>query len=248
MLAVTELTDAVAEYLSLDLHLLALKGKRPNPRYHSVNEDGVGWSWERSIWGVPESDEERSALDEVFTHPSTTGVAILIPQHVYVADVDTDEAAALFEEYAGGVPETRTAKTPHGLHFWFLAPGAMSNVWLGGRTLLLKGFGGYVVAPPSRNEEGEQYAWLGDWHIIDWLPDNFSSPLAARDALTVENPVTPQIEPYVKVICLPGKRFYTKRVWPIEGLCRAIEEAPDGNQNNLALVGGQDGGGRRRAV
>ena len=101
--SVNDLTEAALGYLRLEMHLLALTEKRPNPRYHSKGEDDeVGWSWDKSIHGWPETDADLHALEEVFTHPSTTGVAILIPMHVLVADVDTEEAAVLFAELAGG--------------------------------------------------------------------------------------------------------------------------------------------------
>lgn len=227
----SELLDASIEYLGMGFHLLPLHGKRPVAQH---------WSWDDSVHGEVETDEDRAKLAEVFDDPYVTGVAILIPQHVLVADIDTDEAADLFIEYAGGVPNTRTAQTKNGLHLWFLAPGAESSIWLGDRVLLFKGFGGYVVAPPSRHftddtvtEQDGVYTWIGDdWRVIDWLPDGFERPMRAREVMSQHAP-PPVIEPFPVVVGLGDKRWRFELHWPIDGLCRAIEEAPDGNQNNM---------------
>jgi hypothetical protein len=225
----TDLVEPAIEYLIRGHHLLALSQKRPHPRYHA------GWSWDESIHGVPENGDEAAALDRVFSDPTVTGLAILIPQHVLVADVDTEEAAALFMELVGEMPETVTAKTTKGLHVWFAAPGATSNLWLGGRTLLFKGFGGYVAAPPSRHfdSNGVQdgvYTWLRPFDSgIDFLPDRIAALIAARDAQKAIEPVWESTSRQVMVVDWP--KLYP--AWDIEGLCRAIREAPDGNQNNM---------------
>src|SRR3990172_5705138 len=155
----TPLTEAAAEYVGAGLHVLALTRKRPNGRFHEE------WSYENSIHGTIQSDADIEGLEAVFGHASTTGVAILIPPAVLVADVDTEEAAALFLELAAGLPDTPVGKTPNGLHVWYHVPAADGTVWLGGRTLLFKGMGGYVAAPPSRHfdEDGKEdcvYTWI----------------------------------------------------------------------------------------
>lgn len=238
-----DLTVAALDYLRRGHHLLALHEKRPNPVYHAKPDDDTpGWSWDRSIHGVPETPEEQAALAAVFEDPSTTGVAILIPPHYLVADIDTEEAAALFTQLVENPPmtddfrlETVTAKTPQGLHVWFYAPGADSNRWLGGRTLLFKGFGGYVAAPPSAHfgADGHQdgvYTWMRDFDTgMDDLPAGIEERMKFESALTsLESPRTGQTGSFVVVnwpFLYPG--------WHLEGLCRAIREAPDGNQNNM---------------
>jgi hypothetical protein len=231
-----ELTAAALEYLALGHHLLALTGKRPNPRYHGKDADGNGgWSWDMSIHGVPETGEECAALEAVFEDPTTSGVAILIPEHVLVADVDTEDAAALFMELAGEMPETVTAKTTKGLHVWFWSPGADASRWLGGRSLLFKGFGGYVAAPPSAHldEKGVQdgvYTWLRPFDTgIDGLPAGIEARMRFERALDATQPVKTGDTGRFMVVNWP--KLYPS--YHIEGLCRAIKEAPDGNQNNM---------------
>lgn len=250
-----ELTQAALGYLGAGYHLLALHEKRPNTRYHGRTEDEeVGWSWEKSIHGVPETPEEIEALDEVFTHPSTTGIALLIPEHVLVADIDTEPAAALFAEMVPEVPETVLARTPKGLHIWFLAPGADASVWLGGRTLLFKGFGGYVAAPPSDhfNAEGEidgVYTWLrGPETGMGWLPDALGEALKQQRALDARTPAKTTSNARDFAVPVDADGHWTRKGWGqshMEGLVKAIIEAPDGNQNNViawaALVAQEEG-------
>jgi hypothetical protein len=237
----TELSEAALAYLGQGLHLLALSGKRPNPRYHSKGEDDeVGWSWDKSIHGEPETAEDVRGLIEVFDHPSTTGIAILIPEHVLVADVDTEEAAALLEELAPGPIETVAAETTKGYHLWYAADGADRSVWLGGRTLLFKGFGGYVAVPPSRhfNEKHEQdgvYTWitpLGE--PMRSLPAGIEEAISITRALTGGETVYQRDEPRYTVVTLKeGGGFTLHKEWNLEGLRQAIIKAPDGNQNNM---------------
>jgi len=238
---VNDLADAALAYLDAGLHLLALRGKRPNIRFHPT------WDWDNSIHGVPENDADMHALEEVFDCPTTTGVAILIPQNVLVADVDTEEAAVLLMQLAGSLPDTRTGRTPNGLHLWFLSPGADANVWIGGRTLLFKGFGGYVVAPPSDHFDAHGnldgvYTWIGDWGPIDWLPEGVEERLKFTRAMKNVKPVKIaadlsgefiQVEFTTDASGMPDGKWRLWKRWHIEGLCKAIIDAPDGNQNNV---------------
>lgn len=233
-----DLTIAAVAYLAEGFHLLALKGKRPNPNLHA------SWDWENSIHGLPESPEDEAALDRAFDYflSGTTGVGILIPQHVLVADIDTEEAAALYMDLAGALPETRVSKTPNGLHVWFVAPGADQSVWLGGRTLLFKGFGGYVAAPPSRHfdEAGHEdgvYTWVGEWAgPYDFLPERVERAIRdtrAMDRLDSAYKDVPRERNLVPIMVdgsWTGKGY---GVTDITGLCKAIINAPDGNQNSV---------------
>lgn len=239
----SELTDAALDYLSRGLHLLALTEKRPNPRYHGKDDEGNGgWSWDLSIHGYPEKDADLHALAEVFDHESTTGVALLIPEHFLVADIDTDEAASLFLDLAGDVPETVVAKTPNGLHAWYLAPGAAGSRWVGERTLLFKGLGGYVAAPPSRHfdrnhvEDG-RYEWISDFDAgIADLPDGIAAYFRARNALEMTQSVHTEPSGRLMVVPMGPDGRWTRQGWSswhLEGLCRAIRDAKDGNQNNM---------------
>jgi hypothetical protein len=245
----------VLDYLAQGHHLLALAGKRPNNRYHAKpSDEEAGWSWEKSIHGMPETPEEMAALDAIFDDPTTTGVAILIPEGKLVADLDTDAAADLFIEL-GGMVETRRVKTPNGWHLWFDVPGANKSVWLGGRTLLFKGFGGYVAAPPSRHfdkdgvEDGV-YTWVGDQHDpMALLPTRIGDMIRVVHALDA---MKPEREPAGPTLALDldadGHWLWTGHAaFNIRGLADAVRSAPEGNRNNMlawaALTAAEEGVG-----
>lgn len=233
----TTLSEAAFAYLDAGYHLLALHHKRPNDVFHEQ------WDYQNSIHGHPETDEDRQGVERVFTHRSTTGIALLIPENVLVADIDSEAAAELYMSLAGALPETAVAKTKNGLHAWFLAPGADGSMWLGNRVLLFKGFGGYVAAPPSKHfdERGVEdgvYTWLEHPDAgIDWLPPKIDALLKERRTLgTFEKPdlFGTAERAYIEVEFYDGGWRLWKR-WDIKGLCQAIIDAPDGNQNNVIL-------------
>jgi len=245
----TILLDAALEYLAAGLHILALTEKRPNALVH-----GDSWSWEDSFWGTP-TGTDLAKLTASFTGRGTTGIAILIPQGLYVADVDSERAANLLLE-CGFAADTDTiaAQTKNGIHVWLWDPEADRNRWLGdgvepnpGRTLLFKGFGGYVVAPPSAHfdSNGQQdgtYAWIGplveDGHLV--MPDILPAEARRRfhrqdvwDDIRAEGrePVSHfTMEPVEGVSWWLWEKKWT---YNIEGLKQAIICAPDGNQNNV---------------
>ena len=235
---------AAADYLRSGYRLLALRGKRPNPVFHEE------WSWDRSVRGDPTGHE--ADIEAIFDHPSTTGIAILIPENVLVADIDTEEAAALFKDLAGDPKDTAIGRTVNGIHVWYVAPGEAASRWLGGRTLLFKGFGGYVAVEPSKHfaedgtEDGE-YRWLTPPEQgYDFLPEGIAAMLKA-DAL--RDAMKPEAESDFMSIQLQLKDGkWTGEMWPtwnMDGLVRVIRDAAEGNQNNIihwAACTARDGG------
>jgi hypothetical protein len=241
-----DLLQPALDYLAAGLHILALTGKKPNMRVH-----GEHWSWEDSFWGTPEGTQE-AKLTQAFSEKSgTTGIAILIPENFLVADVDTDAAASLLLELGfKASDETIAAQTKNGVHIWFWFPGASKNRWLGNaierRILLFKGFGGYVVAPPSihfdtfGNEDGS-YGWItplvvdGMAQFPDILPGEAGQRLLAEDQFDA---IKPEREAMAHFTVAPADGvawWLWEKHWNYntEGLERAIETAADGNQNNL---------------
>lgn len=249
----TPIQQAAIEYVSAGLHILALTGKKPNGRVH-----GGSWSYEDSFHGTLQSDEENEALAKAFSaERGTTGIAILVPPEFLVADVDSDRAAQLLLDCGfdadGG--DSIVALTKNGLHVWFWWPGADRNRWLGdaqepdpGRTLLFKGFGGYVVAPPSLHfdaagvEDGA-YKWSrnplvlgGRRYMPQPLPAGAGERLARDDMWTADRAEHRTEVTTFTLIPDPDLKWWQwEKVYDYQtgGLERAIETAADGNQNNV---------------
>lgn len=240
---------AALDYVTAGLRILALTGKKPNGRVH-----GESWSWDDSFYGGPADEDEWESFERAFSESSgTTGIAILIPPGFYVADVDSDRAAQLLLDLGFvASDETVAAQTKNGIHVWFYHPEADRNRWVGdgqepdpGRTLLFKGLGGYVVAPPSLHFAADgsvdgTYSWISPlvvgslMQMPDILPSAAASRFKADDQFTANRP---EKEAMTHFNVLPGDGPWW--TWPIEmeyqtaGLERAIETAADGNQNNV---------------
>ena len=241
------LSEAAVAYLAGGHRLLALKGKRPHPQYHGE------WSWDNSIHGMPSEPEHLTALYACLDDPTVTGLAILIPPHVLVADIDTEEAAALFNDLAGIPADTARGLTKNGLHVWYLAPGEAASRWLGGRTLLFKGYGGYVAVEPSQHfdEHGVfdgSYSWVSPLEDgIDWLPEGIAEMLKAdalRDAMKPTQGEGDMVEWQLQFDA-DGSWESAYPTYAMDGLAHTIENAADGNQNNVihwAACVARDGG------
>jgi len=244
----TALFDAAVEYLTAGLHILALSGKKPNAHVH-----GDGWSWDESFHGVPQG-VELDHLRNTFSDPKVTGIAILIPPGFLVADVDSERAAQLLIDLGFvASDETVAAQTKNGIHVWFYWPGANRNRWLGDgqepnprRTLLFKGFGGYVAAPPSLHLDDTgavdgAYTWItsivsgGIAQMPDMLPAGAAERFRAEEQFEATAPEKEQMTSFTMVPAEGVAWWLWEKHWDYQtaGLERAIETAADGNQNNV---------------
>lgn len=246
----TELLDAALDYLAAGLHILALTEKRPNALVH-----GESWSWDDSFHGAPESEQEMEHLIRSFSGRGTTGIAILVPPQFYVADVDSERAADLLLECGfAAAPDTVAAQTKNGIHVWFWDPDADKNRWLGdgqepnpNRTLLFKGFGGYVVAPPSAHfdSNGQQdgtYQWIGPLVVDglaqfpDILPAEARRRLHRQDAWSeIRDQNRDQVTHFTMEPVEGVSWWLWEKTWDYntDGLVQAIINAAEGNQNNV---------------
>jgi hypothetical protein len=238
------MATAAAEYLAAGLQVIALIGKMPNTRWHPRGLLDA-------LSGAPEGEADFAELERRFAEP-TTGIGLLIPDGMLVADVDSEDAARVFMGLVGGeLPETPTAQTANGLHIWLWSGRASGSVWFEGRTLLLRGSGSYVAAPPSVHPSGAVYEWL--------LP-----LISESGVLLAPEPVSPAIDEVLRLRTAavsaraelqPEREKGTIAVtfdpltfvWEqnITGLVRAVEQAAEGNRNNVlawaAMSAAEDG-------
>lgn len=122
---------------------LKARDKRPSMR------------WEEFQSRLPSDDELRR-----WSAASSTNAAIVTGSISGVIVLDTDSAEADAEVARLGVPETPTARTSKGRHYYFAHPGGQVRNFarkLDGCDL--RGDGGYVVAPGSTHPSGHLYAW-----------------------------------------------------------------------------------------
>lgn len=85
-----------------------------------------------------------------------------------VIDVDSKDENDIPSAF-GGYKDIPTVSTPRGFHFYFRYQDGITNtVNIGGKKIDIRGEGGYVVAPPSRTDNGNQYRW--EFSLGDGLP------------------------------------------------------------------------------
>lgn len=92
------------------------------------------------------------------------GIRTGVESGLLVLDIDGDDGRASIA--ALECPDTVTAKTGKGQHYYFRHPGATLNGIPQSKAKLLpgvdvRGDGGYVVAPPSTHVSGASYEWEG---------------------------------------------------------------------------------------
>lgn len=178
-----DLRTAGRDYLSAGLSILWLSGKAPNAKIHP---HGL----QQPMTGVPETDDDEHLLAWAAGHPDTTGLGIVIPDHLCVVDVDGEAGAQTLWALLGRTPDTATGQSARGLHFWFVSPNVHRSTKLG-EGLDFKAVGGYVAVAPSLHPSGARYRWISPlvgWGDVpgvvgcDWLPDEIEEFLAIQSA------------------------------------------------------------------
>lgn len=112
---------------------------------------------------------------------ANVGIATGRASNLVVLDVDRAETLG------GWQPETLSANTGRGMHFYFLDEGRSlkNSVAKLGPGLDVRGEGGFVVAPPSRHENGSGYQWLDPGQELSpaplWLVQGRPIPRGQRN-------------------------------------------------------------------
>jgi hypothetical protein len=136
--------------------------------------------WEPYQLQKPSEDEIRKWWT---THPDAN-IAIVCGQvsGVDVLDLDTEQAFAVMNDfYLPDSFSTPTVKTPKGRHLYFKHRSGLSNKVRAIPGTDLRTMGGYVIAPPSKNGDGNPYYWLDgltpkEIEFAEW-PENLFSVL-----------------------------------------------------------------------
>ncbi len=225
----TPIERAAHEYLSAGLSVIALVGKMPNTFYHPRGLNSA-------LSGIPTKEDEHT-LDLVFNNDVTTGIGIVLPDHLVVVDIDGEEGAAALAEILGttDLPLTGVASTGRGLHLYYATTKVYRTMKLGEK-LDLKGVGGYVAAPPSLHPSGATYKWLeplvqdGAVHI-DWLPDAIVQSVARRELM--QNTPVRVSPPRQQARLVDGKWTMVDVPRDLSGLIDAVASAQSGDRNNL---------------
>lgn len=119
---------------------------------------------------------------------SDANVGVACGSGLVVLDLDGAEEIERFKAIAkphGGMPETLVAQTGRGFHLYLSGELAGSGKADG---LLVRGEGGYVVAPPSLHASGQRYQWVRDV-LCAPMPDWFKTWVLTRGN-TKQNPDT----------------------------------------------------------
>ena len=85
---------------------------------------------------------------------------------LYVVDITNQDFSSYIEPY--GDFSTAIVKTPEGCHYYFSClPGGSQEKPNIESVPNIYGEGSYVVAPPSMNGKGQQYAWKADSSVFE---------------------------------------------------------------------------------
>lgn len=117
--------------------------------------------------GLKSGTCDRKIVDAMWDEWPESNVAVCTGFGFFVVDVDGEKGLADLaglEAKHGPLPVTVTARTGGGgMHLYFAMPNGLS---IGNRTKVdhlsidVRGFGGYVIAPPSNHKSGNDYAWI----------------------------------------------------------------------------------------
>lgn len=173
-------------------------------------------------WSRDATDPRRLAV-ELRRGPRNLGVACG-PSGLLVVDEDRPGAfTAYATEHGHQVPDTFMVKTGKGAHFYFRQPGdspiGNTRGALAGRSIDIRGRGGFVVAAGSLHETGALYEPVDSAAPILPMPDWLVSAVRAPAP-------RPTVAPVPRPRVSGGRPF---RV--LTGLVQVVLDAPSGERN-----------------
>jgi hypothetical protein len=119
--------------------------------------------------GFKDASKDVAVATKWWTDNPRFNIAIATGQvsNVFVLDLDGDEGFAelgRLEAQFGELPNTLTACTANGMHYYYCWPGRAVPCSAGKVSpgIDIRGDGGYCLAPPSLHPSGKRYAWSVD--------------------------------------------------------------------------------------
>lgn len=125
--------------------------------------------------GLKDATTDREVIERWWRARPAANVGVLTGGGLVVIDVDSPANAQALARLAaahGPFPPTVMVTTGRGVHLYFQGDIGGSHT-VGETQLLIRGEGGYVVAPPSLHHSGRRYAWDDPSAPIAPLPDWF---------------------------------------------------------------------------
>ena len=152
------------------------------------------------------------------------------PNRLAVIDIDGEAGVTWIHENALPMPQTWTAVTGRGHHYYYRwPPGLQIKTCQIAPKLEIRAAGAYVIAPPSIHPDGDTYQWAvkrGDWDDLPELPSEWISLQPPLVPGTVENRFLDNVKT-LKSVTITNK-VALKR---LDGLARHLEATPKGSRH-----------------
>ena len=133
---------------------------------------------------------DREQIEKWWRRWPQANIGIATGGGLVVTDLDGPAEIARFQALAAGrLPETLVVATARGLHIYFEGDWPTTKKVDG---LLVRGTGGFVIAPPSFHASGIRYSWannttlapMPDW-FRDWLQTVDNPTITGQDGTTL---------------------------------------------------------------
>lgn len=135
----------------------------------------------RTAHGVHDATTDLDQIAAWWMEWPDANVGIVLGRVSGLVVIDVDERAGgltALADLAGLIPETLSARTGAGMHWYFRTPEYPVRTRQLAPGIELRGEGSYVVAPPSRHASGQHYTWLST-AVLAELPQELAAPARA---------------------------------------------------------------------
>ena len=130
---------------------------------------------------------DRAQIEAWWARWPESNIGIACGGGIVVTDLDGPAEIETFRQLAvphGGLPETLVAATARGFHIYLAGDWPTTKKVPNAKGILVRGQGGYVVAPPSFHASGIPYSWAKQ-AVLAPMPDWFREWLQTSDNTSV---------------------------------------------------------------